>query len=57
MLHHQPAGPAAAALRLPGRYNIIESPQAGVRIQSHRVTHGQIGTMAMRWLASAFIGT
>ncbi len=29
----------------------------GVRIQTRRVTHWQNGEMAMRWLASAFIGT
>ena len=37
--------------------NIIESPHAGVRIQTRRVTHWQNGNMVMRWLASAFIRT
>jgi len=37
--------------------NIIESPHAGVRIQTRRVTHCQNGKMVIRWLASAFIRT
>jgi transposase-like protein len=37
--------------------NIIESPHAGVRIQTRRVTHWQNGAMVTRWLASAFIRT
>jgi transposase-like protein len=37
--------------------NIIESPHAGVRIQTRRVTHWQNGKMVMRWMASAFIRT
>jgi putative transposase len=37
--------------------NIIESPHAGVRIQTRRVTHWQNGKMVIRWLASAFIRT
>ena len=37
--------------------NIIESPHAGVRIQTRRVTHWQNGNMVKRWLASAFIRT
>ena len=37
--------------------NIIESPHAGVRIQTRRVTHWQNGRMVIRWLASAFIRT
>jgi len=37
--------------------NIIESPHAGVRIQTRRVTHWQNGKMVLRWMASAFIGT
>ncbi|MHB2007102.1 MAG: transposase [Acidobacteriaceae bacterium] len=37
--------------------NIIESPHAGVRIQTHCVTHWQNGKMVIRWLASAFIRT
>ena len=35
--------------------NIIESPHAGVRIRTRRVTHWQNGTMARRWMASAFL--
>ena len=37
--------------------NIIESPHAGVRIQTRRVTHWQDGKMVLRWMASAFIRT
>jgi transposase-like protein len=37
--------------------NIIESPHAGVRIQTRRVTHWQNGKMVIRWLAAAFIRT
>ena len=37
--------------------DIIESPHAGVRIQTRRVTHWQNGRMVLRWMASAFIGT
>jgi len=37
--------------------NIIESPHAGVRIQTRRVTHWQNGKMVIRWLAPAFIRT
>ena len=37
--------------------NIIESPHAGVRVQTRRVTHWQSGRMVLRWMASAFIRT
>src|ERR1035437_4766200 len=37
--------------------NIIESPHAGVRIRTRRVTNWQNGSMARRWMASAFIRT
>ena len=37
--------------------NIIESPHAGVRIQTRRVTNWQNGKMVMRWMASAFVRT
>ena len=37
--------------------NIIESPHAGVRIQTRRVTHYQNGKMVLRWMASAFLRT
>jgi transposase-like protein len=37
--------------------NIIESPRAGVRIQTRRVTHQQNGQMVQRWMASASIRT
>jgi transposase-like protein len=37
--------------------NIIESPHAGVRIRTRRVTRWQNGSMARRWMASAFLRT
>jgi transposase-like protein len=37
--------------------NIIESPHAGVRIRTRRVTNWQNGSMARRWMASAFLRT
>ncbi|MGC9200183.1 MAG: IS256 family transposase, partial [Acidobacteriaceae bacterium] len=37
--------------------NIIESPHAGVRIQTRRVTHWQNGKMVRRWMVSAFLRT
>ena len=46
-----------ALQRCLGTTNIIESPHAGVRIQTRRVTHWQNGKMVLRWMASAFIRT
>jgi transposase-like protein len=46
-----------ALMRCLATTNIIESPHAGVRIQTRRVTHWQNGKMVLRWLASAFIRT
>jgi transposase-like protein len=37
--------------------NIIESPHAGVRIQTRRVTRWQNGKMVLRWMTSAFLRT
>jgi transposase-like protein len=37
--------------------NIIESPHAGVRIRTRRVTNWKNGSMVRRWLASAFLRT
>jgi transposase-like protein len=37
--------------------NIIESPHAGVRIQTRRATHWQNGKMVLHWMASAFLRT
>jgi transposase-like protein len=44
-------------LRCLATTNIIESPHAGVRIQTRRVTRWQNGRMVIRWLASALIRT
>ena len=44
-------------MRCLGTTNVIESPHAGVRIRTHRVTHWQDGKMVLRWLASAFLQT
>jgi hypothetical protein len=56
-LYRQPVWRAALATALPGDHNIIESPHAGVRIRTHRVTNWQNGSMARRWMASAFLRT
>jgi putative transposase len=37
--------------------NIIESPYAGVRIRTRRVTNWQNGSMVRRWMASDFLRT
>jgi hypothetical protein len=37
--------------------NIIESPHAGVRIRTRRLTNWQNGSMARRWIASTFAST
>jgi transposase-like protein len=37
--------------------NIIESPHAGIRIRTRRITHWQNGNMVLRWMASAFLRT
>src|SRR5208283_226721 len=44
-------------LRCLATTNIIESPHAGVRIRTRRVTNWQNGSMVRRWLASAFLRT
>jgi hypothetical protein len=55
VLYHQPVGCAALVAALPATTNIIESPHFGVRIQTRRVTNWQNGSMARRWMASAFL--
>lgn len=40
-----------------GTTNIIESPHAGVRIRTGRVSRWQSGQMVLRWVASAFLET
>jgi len=37
--------------------NLIESPQAGVRQRTRRVTRWKDGAMALRWAATAFVAT
>ena len=37
--------------------NLIESPNAGVRLRTRRVTRWQDGTMVLRWAAAAFVAT
>ena len=44
-------------MRCLGTTNVIESPHAGVRIRTRRVTYWQDGKMKLRWLASAFLQT
>jgi len=57
MLHHHRMGSPPSLRRCLVTTNIIESPHAGVRIQTRRVTHWQSGKMVIRWLASSFIRT
>ncbi len=40
-----------------GTTNIIESPHAGVRVKTNRVTNWQSGEMVLRWAASALMAT
>jgi len=40
-----------------GSTNVIESPHAGVRLRTGRVTRWRDGTMALRWCASALLAT
>jgi transposase-like protein len=40
-----------------GTTNIIESPHAGVRMRTGRVSRWQNGQMVLRWVASAFLET
>ena len=37
--------------------NIVESPSAGVRIRTRRVTRWKDGQMVLRWAATAFLAT
>jgi transposase-like protein len=37
--------------------NVIESPNAGVRMRTRRVTRWQDGAMVLRWAAAAFLAT
>jgi transposase-like protein len=40
-----------------GTTNIVESPSAGVRIRTRRVTRWKDGAMVLRWAATAFLAT
>jgi len=40
-----------------GATNIIESPHAGVRQRTNRVSRWRDGHMALRWVAAAFLET
>ena len=40
-----------------GATNIIESPRAGVRLRTNRVSRRRDGKMARRWVAAAFLAT
>jgi len=46
-------GLPAALRRCLATTNLIESPQAGVRQRTHRVTRWKDGGMALRWAATA----
>ena len=40
-----------------GTTNIIESPHAGVRLRTNRVSRWRDGQMVLRWVAAAFLAT
>jgi transposase-like protein len=40
-----------------GTTNIIESPHAGVRLRTNRVSRWRDGRMVLRWVAAAFLAT
>ena len=40
-----------------GTTNIIESPHAGVRLRTNRVSRWRDGKMVLRWVAAAFLAT
>jgi putative transposase len=46
-----------ALRRCLGTTNIIESPHAGVRLRTNRVSRWRDGKMALRWVAAAFLAT
>jgi len=46
-----------ALRRCLGTTNIIESPHAGVRLRTNRVSCWQDGKMVLRWVAAAFLAT
>ncbi|MBM4448415.1 MAG: IS256 family transposase [Chloroflexi bacterium] len=47
----------ATLRRCLGTTNIIESPHAGVRLRTNRVSRWQDGHMVLRWVAAAFLET
>jgi len=40
-----------------GTTNLVESPNAGMRLRTRRVTHWQDGKMILRWAAAAYLET
>lgn len=48
---------SATLRRCLGTTNIIESPHAGVRLRTNRVSRWQDGHMVLRWVAAAFLET
>jgi transposase-like protein len=46
-----------ALRRCLGTTNIIESPHAGVRLRTNRVSRWRNGKMVLRWVAAAFLAT
>ncbi len=47
----------ATLRRCLGSTNVIESPHAGVRMRTRRVTRWKNGQMVLRWVAAAFLET
>ena len=55
---HRSASPSTGSTsrrRCTAVWRPIESPHAGIRIQTRRVTHWQNGKMVLRWMASALL--
>ena len=48
---------SSALRRCLGTTNIIESPHAGVRLRTNRVSRWRDGKMVLRWAAAAFLAT
>ena len=50
-------GRPAMLRRCLGTTNIVESPTAGVRLRTRRVTNWRHGEMVLRWAAAAYLDT
>lgn len=50
-------GLPASLRRCLGTTNLVESPHAGMRLRTRRVTHWRDGKMILRWAAAAYLET